>query len=337
MKVLVDKKDIEKQHQAFIKKLDKFKSERIIARTGHKGHSFDAEVCYSKELNIWWYFKGTDPGKSGVRYWNAFGTGKPKPGKLVHIICEINYPESGINKKVAASWVKDGGDVLLVHSGNIGGGRKGIGKNGFIENYNGSFQELDVDGLPNLVTVLGSIKDPRLPHSIANFVREVARVKAVLVGKASGSKPQDPLEKIQHTFNEEFSGTKSYDKEKGKVAVTAYHGLVVNSLKEIISDKGHLVANDQQRDLYIYTKKSEIDTVFEVKTSVTSQTIFTAIGQLFVNNARLKTMPKLVFVIPEKPTTNLAKTLAKLNVKVLVYNWIDNRPTFNNLESVLAC
>ena len=66
---------------------------------------------------------GKCSGKSGIRYWNAFGIGKPIPGKLAHIICEINYPESGLNSRVAANWVKDGNDILLVHNGKIGGGR----------------------------------------------------------------------------------------------------------------------------------------------------------------------------------------------------------------------
>ena len=128
---------------------------------------------------------------------------------------------------------------------------------------------------------------------------------------------------------------KSIKGKKEKISSTVNHGIVVNTLKEIISGKGNLVANDKQRDLYIYTPKAKIVKVFEIKTSLKSQTIFTAVGQLFVNNTRLKPLPKLVYVIPEKPNANLAKTLNKLKISVLVYTWKNGIPQFKNINTIL--
>lgn len=335
MRVVTQKKEIEKLHLKWMAKLEKFASEAIIARTGHKGNSFDKEVLYSKELDIWWDMGGFSEGKSGVRYWNAFGIGKPVPKRIANIICEINYPLEGINKRVAANWVQDGKDFLLVHSGKIGGGRKGVGKMGFIENYNGVFEETDSSDLPKEVTVIGNLKDENLPYQIKNFVYEASRIKDLLVKNETRITSTDPLEKIKHSFNEEFVGTKEYKHRKGKVSATANHGLVVNNLKKLIEEKGVLVANDQQRDLYIYNKKAKIETVFEIKTSLKSQTIFTAVGQLFVNNARLNPVPRLIYVIPEKPNGNLAKTLKKLNIETLVYNLSEGKTTFYKLEKFI--
>ena len=335
MKVIQKKSEVVKLHRQLILQLKKFTSERIDALSGHKGVSYTKKVSYSAELDIWWDIGDTTKGKSGTRYWNAFGIGRPIPNKLTNIICEINYPEEGINKRIAANWVKDGNDVLLVHSGKIGGGRIGIGKNGFIEHYNGVFEEVDLEDLPNEITVIGNLNDPNLAYQIKNFVYEVARIKEVLVNHEKVATPKTALEIIEHSFNEEFVGTKEYKGRKGKISTTANHGLVVNTLKDIISKTGDLVANDQQRDLYIYTNKAAIKTVFEIKTSLKSQTIFTAVGQLFVNNIRLNPMPKLIYVIPEKPNANLAKTLRKLEIEVLVYTWNRGIPQFKNLDNIL--
>jgi len=335
MRVITQEHEVAKLHKKLVKKLNAFSSEKIRALTGHMGNSFETDVYYSEELNIWWDMSGFSEGKSGVRYWNAFGIGKPKPKKLAHIICEMNYPKEGINKRVAANWIQDGNEYLLVHSGKIGGGRKGVGKTGFIENYNGVFEETDSPNLPTEITVIGNLKDENLPYQIKNFVFEAQRIKAVLVNQSYENITTDPLEKIKHSFNEEFVGTKEYKHRKGKVSATANHGLVVNNLKKLIEDKSVLVANDQQRDLYIYNKKAKIETVFEVKTSLKSQSIFTAVGQLFVNNARLKPIPRLIYVIPEKPNNNLTKTLQKLNIETLVYTLAEGKTNFNNLEKYI--
>ena len=335
MRVITDKTEIAKLHERLVSKLKSFSSDKIRALTGHMGNSFEKDVLYSKELDNWWDTGDFSEGKSGKRYWNAFGIGKPKPKKLAHIICEINYPVAGINKRIAANWVEDGKDFLLVHSGKIGGGRKNVGKSGFIENYNGVFEEIDSPDLPNEVTVIGNLKDENLPYQIKNFVYEVSRIKNLLVENEINTSPTDPLEKIKHSFNEEFAGTKEYKHRKGNVSATANHGLVVNNLKKLIEEKGILVANDQQRDLYIYNEKAKIETVFEIKTSLISQSIFTAVGQLYVNNARINPLPKLIYVIQEKPNTNLKKTLQKLNIETLVYTLKDGETTFTKLENIL--
>ncbi|BFP40450.1 hypothetical protein FGF1_12950 [Flavobacteriaceae bacterium GF1] len=333
MKVLTLKKDIKKQHDRLVRLLQPFADEEILALTGHQGNSFNKEVKYSKELDIWWDMGDYSEGNSGVRYWNAFGIGKPKPNKLAYIVCEINYPLEGINKRIAANWVRDGKDMLLVHNGNIGGGRKGVGKSGFIEHYNGTFERVDAEGLSDEVTILGNLNDFQLPYQIKNFVYEVDRIKKLIVQRKFPTEIT-LAEQVKHSFNEEFVGTKEYMGKKGRISVTANHGLVVRHLKEKIEERGWLVANDQQRDLYVYNKKGKIETVFEVKTSFISQTIFTGVGQLYVNSARLNPWPKMIFVIPEKPNRNLTKTFKKLNIKILVYTWDKDKPKFKNIDKI---
>ena len=127
MKIVQDQNKIRRLHAKLKRSLDKYKSEDLQVLTGHKGNSYYVDAAYSKELNIWWDIAGIVEGNSGERFWNAFGIGRPRENKLAHIICEINYPNGGINKRVAAAWVEENGEYVLIHSGKIGGGRKGIG------------------------------------------------------------------------------------------------------------------------------------------------------------------------------------------------------------------
>lgn len=336
MKQITSQQEILKLHEKLKKSLDRHKSEDIETIVGHMGNSNGITVSYSKELNIWWAFDGIAEGKSGHRYWNAFGIHKPEKGVIQNIVCEINYPTSGINTRVAAAWVKEDKNYMLLHSGKIGGGRKGVGKINFIENYNGVFEEIDIDGFFKEVTIIGNLKDKKLPYQIKNFVYEVARIKDLLTSRNEKPKQEDnALDKINKKFNEEFAGIKEYKTPKRTIIATANHGIVVNALKQKIEDKGFLVANNQQRDLYIYNKSSKIETVFEVKTSLSSQSIYTAVGQLYVNSARLEPLPRLIYVIPEQPNENLSITLKKLNIEILVYYWKNDKPYFKNLNKLI--
>jgi len=332
MRIVKDKVEVKYLHRKLMLQLKKFESEKILALSGHKGHGYTKEVSYSSELDIWWDLGSIVEGQADQpRYWNAFGIGKPIPDKVANIICEINYPVEGINKRVAANWVVDGNDVLLVHSGKIGGGRAGIGKTAFIEHYSGIFEETDIEDLPQEITVIGKLDDKSLAYQIKNFIYEVARIKDLIVNK----KTPKLVNKALHSFNEEFVGIKEYKNKREKISATVNHGLIVKTLKDILAARKKMVANDQQRDLYIYSTDARIRTVFEIKTSLSSQTIFTAVGQLYVNNIRIKPLPKLIYVIPEKPNKNLMKTLAELKIDVLIYSWKEGKPQFKKIDNLL--
>lgn len=334
MKLITEKIEIKKLQKKLESSLGQYATEKISVLTGHMGNSLHVDAFYSEELNIWWYFDISE-GKSGVRYWNAFGIGKPKVNKLSNIICEINYPIEGINKRVAVVWVKEGNEYVLLHSGKIGGGRVGIGKVAFQDKYLGEFKEFPLEELFGKYTEIGNLKNPSLPHQIKLFVEEVARIKNEIVNNsASNNRVDDPLEKLKTTYNDEFSGTKEYFGKETTIISNCNHGLVANGLKKILAEKGFLVANDQQRDLYIYDNSPKITHVFEIKTALNSQIIFTAVGQLMVNNIRIEPAPKLIFVVPEKLKTNLAKTLKKLNIEELVYTFKNNNPIFKDLEKI---
>ena len=121
LRVVHDEKLIRKYAKRFARSFRPFQDETIKVRLGHQGASFPARISWSKKLGIWFFCKTTE----GVRHWNAFGTGRPHEGSHLPITAEINFPWSGIDRKMGAVFATDGwGRVYAVHRGKIGGGKK---------------------------------------------------------------------------------------------------------------------------------------------------------------------------------------------------------------------
>ncbi len=93
--------------------------------------------------------------------------------------------------------------------------------------------------------------------------------------------------------------------------------------------------NDSNRDLFIH-QKQKITIIFEIKTTTTTQNIYTAVGQLIIYSIPVKTEAKLVIVIPEKLNKVVETRLARLGIKPLYYLWRNGFPHFPELDSLIA-
>jgi hypothetical protein len=334
MQVIESESDIKIQHETFFGLLEKYKNGETDIIIGHKGRSWPVTVPYSKELGIWWYNEIVK-GKSGDRYWNAYGLGIPVPNKLNNIVCEINYPVSGINPRIAAVWVKEGADITLIHNGKIGGGKKGIGKTALQDMYEGEFNEVDSDALKGRFTPIGCLTNPRLPYQVEHFVREVYRIKKhVTTGVVNMGPKVLSTKKLKTTFSDEFFGTKTFY-GKQKISQTCDHGLVVRSLKETLEKKGFNVSNDRARDLFIFDNVPECIHAFEIKTTTDSQSVYTAVGQLLINNLRVRPKPKMTFVAPEDINVNTLEILSDLSISFVTYSWNKSMAVFSDLDKIL--
>jgi len=172
---LIDKEsEIKNAQTLFETILEKFSHEKIITITGHKGENWDTQVLWSDSLGIWYCFEILE----NSRYWNAFGIGKPGPGKQANIVCEINFPIKRIDRRVSGAFVKDNsGEIFVIQRGRIGGGRPGIGKNLFEKNYAGKRVEINDGGDEKIVALIGSLNSPSFPERVSKFVFEVERIK----------------------------------------------------------------------------------------------------------------------------------------------------------------
>jgi hypothetical protein len=104
---------------------------------------------------------------------------------MVGLVCEVNSPFEGANRRVAGVFVRDSsGTLYLAHSGRVGGGRRGIGKEAFRAFFtDGDVREVQwPSGTVTETLVVGRLDDDRLPASVARFVRTVERFKQAVVG-----------------------------------------------------------------------------------------------------------------------------------------------------------
>lgn len=183
MEIVSDEKEIVSMQRRFEEKLKSVADEEYEITLGWMGGSITEKAYYSKELGIWFAF---DKGEN--RYWNAFGLGKPKLQGSNSIVVEINFAFAGIDRRIAGSFVKDNGRVLVCHRGRIGGGRPDIGFRAFWDQYTGETITLDGERF----ALVGDINSEDFPERVKNFVIEVNRIKS-LIGE-SGELYQEVIE-----------------------------------------------------------------------------------------------------------------------------------------------
>lgn len=302
---------------------------------GHKGFSGEMVVSWHRKLGIWIHFAHDCPGEAGKeRYWCAYGVDVPKPNSMVNITAEINMYKKWNDRKVAAAFAKNpDGDVYLIHTGKVGGGRTGIGKETFRDYFPGSDQYVSVrwpDGVYSDEICIGKVGDRLLLNNVSHFVKEVDKFKTLVTqGKLPETESVEPLE--GPNFTPEFSGKRKKYTLNGSVEANCTHGQVVSALNSELKSKGHKTASDRSRDLFIL-KGKKVNVLFEVKTDLTTTSIYGAIGQLMYHGAAQKSEPKRVLVVPGKPGKKTQKILQKLGIKIVEYTWHRDLPVFKKLN-----
>lgn len=101
---------------------------------------------------------------------------------MLDITCEINSPIEGKNWLIAGAFARDdAGKRYYLHSGRVGGGRKGIGREAFLAEYTGTSEPVMwPDGSQRPMIVLGALDDPGLVTQIAAFVHHVNKFKEAI-------------------------------------------------------------------------------------------------------------------------------------------------------------
>ena len=155
-------------------------------------------MYWISDLGIWYM---RDSLVDDNRYGNGFGTDEPEEGENRTIICEINSPLDGIDRRIAGAFARDPlGNYYLVHRGKLGGN---YSKKVFMENYRGEWTEVVDGNQTSGVVVIGKI-DESIPEKIRDFVYEVKRIKE------GSSNLRDMILKVLQGYsdarNEPFTG-----------------------------------------------------------------------------------------------------------------------------------
>ena len=185
MKLITDRDEIAKAQNAFANSITSKSSSMIPVSIGYQSGHYTTEVHWSLELGFWAYF-GYPPGEKspGERYWNVFGLGRPSG--MVSIVCEINPPVQGINRRAAGGFAKEpSGQIHLIHRG-ILNARGRIEKEFVYRNFRGNFVYINDVGQRSKVIDIGNLLDGDFPKSLRDFIFEVDRVKDIVRSQRGG-------------------------------------------------------------------------------------------------------------------------------------------------------
>ncbi len=325
---VTEKKEIEKCQKILIKNFKSEFSERKTSVVGYSGGSFETELICNKNGN--WFSSNCFEGSAIPRYWNAFGT--KIVGISQSIVVEINPPLEGYSRKVSGLFAKDEatGEYFILHSGKIGGGKIGIGKKAFSNWYRGKWVDvLFPDGAIDELILVARLSSKSFSKQVMSFVIEVEEFKnAVTSGKLTRQVPKV----FGSAFSPEFHG-----KKKGKRSeifeYESFHGLVVNKLEVHIKEELGVgkfnIFNTKNIDLAVSLGNS-LKFVYEVKSSVNSQSIYTAIGQLFCHSYG-HAEAKMVLVIPDGELDDDSKNIIiGLGICIKTYRITEGIVEFNN-------
>jgi hypothetical protein len=243
---------------------------------------------------------------------------------LSSIDCEVNVAPNGIDRTVSGAFaVDESGGYFLVHRGRIGGGRKGIGKQLFLNNYRGKLLTMQSGSQTEDVALVGAMESERFAEQLANFVEQVRKMKLLRKYGSTLILPRAKLKTLE--YNPEFTGKKTSYSTKSQIETEADHGLIVDELERQLGSRGFQTGNRGFVDLYA-RKRGRAALVFEVKTSDDLGSCYTATGQLLFNSIRLGGNPKKIGVFPDTIRNSTRDILSSIGVSCITYRWRNNRP-----------
>lgn len=321
--VVEDKNEIERLYRKFNKQLNKRFTERITCWVGYPSGANEDTVGYSRKLNLW-----VSVQELHSRFWNGFGIGEPIEGRNNSLSGEINFPYEGINRQIAGAFAKEeDGKILVLHRGKIGGGKKGVGKWAFVENFRGDFV-IAIDGdRETEFCLVGELDSPLLPEQVGNFIYEINRIKKLI----SKGEQDDFSDVSNYSFTEEKSGKSKSGSSEHEIVRT--HGIIVNALATELTRRNFKTGNNRNMDLFIHDGKN-ISTLFEIKTSLSTQSLYSAVGQLLIYSIPLK-KAGLIFVTPDKLKQHVEKKLESWGISVVYYTWDNETVVFEGLNNIL--
>ena len=288
---------------------------------GFPGGNVDVDLYSEGYGELWVAFGGVSKDAAIPRYWNAYGVYEPHQSTQ-SITVEINIALTSNSAQVAGFFAKDNetGDIFLMHSGKIGGGRSGIGKSAFLVWSKAKLVEVSAgDRQFRSGIAVGKISDPDLAGRIWTFVQGVFRFKEQA---ASGALSTDAFKQQVEEFerySKEFSGKKR-GSHGGRFEYLTYHGDIVQKLydeKTLRLAKGEKVFNSNLIDLFV-KRNGVLSEVYEVKTGVGRQMLYTAIGQLLTHatNGRDDVAKVLVLPSEEEIPADIGRAISHLGISI---------------------
>ena len=326
LKVISDQPAIKKYAGQFAKKFKPFIDEEIKVKLGHQGAGFPAKVLWSKSLGIWKFSRAIKE----VRYWNAFGVGKPGASSVLSIASEINFPWKQIDRKTGGAFAEDAwGNVFVIHRGKIGGGKKGVGKSLFEHNYRGVWSFMEDGDSISQVAVIGALNSPRFALQAAQFVGKIEILKST-----AAPSTQTEMNFSEISFREDLVGSAPCSAED-EISPACDHDLVVGEFAAFLQRKKIKIGNDTESELFaVDPSENRISHIFKVLTDTKEKNVLAAAAKLLLQTSAAALNPLPVLVLPEDKMSHYEQELKRINVSVIGFHWQEEKVVFSGLEKI---
>jgi hypothetical protein len=326
LKVIEEQPAIKKYAGQFNKKFKSFIDEEIKVKLGHQGAGFPAKVLWSKSLGIWKFSRTVKE----VRYWNAFGVGKPGASSVLSIASEINFPWAQIDRKTGGAFAEDAcGNVFVIHRGKIGGGKKGVGKSLFEHNYRGVWSFMEDGDSISQVAVIGALNSPRFALQAAQFVKKIEILKST-----AAPSTQTEMNFSEISFREDLVGSAPILAED-EISLACDHDLVVGSLAALLQRQKIKIGNDTESELFtVDPSENRISYIFEVLTDTKEKNVLAAAAKLLLQTSAAALNPLPVLILPEDKVNSYAQELQRINISVIGFHWQEEKVVFSGLDKI---
>lgn len=320
--LLETKEEIAKAHRKLVATIHREFNRKVIRDIGYPaGATREVEVYTNGH---YWFFTFNGSDHSISRQFNWFGLYNPSEVDL-HISVEINTPIQGRTGQIAGFFARDNetGAIYLMHSGGVGGGTKGVGKEAFLAWRNDSLEEVvDSIGGKRTGVVVMPIEGVAAIRSAIRYIDIVAEFKkAVREGKIHTPEFQEKQKNFADFYSESYG--MRVGKRSEEIDYLSRHGEVVDALHDWRKSnslvKGSRLVKSQLIDLGIEVTKDLVE-VYEVKTDTNRSTLYAAIGQLMVHGTADRC--RRVIVVPEDEpikAEDIIDALRRLKIELLKF------------------
>ena len=179
LKQIISKSQISKCQNIMKKTLINSLPNSDIYTIGYHSGSIESRIYSGREI----WFSPNISHTEDKKYWNGFGLSENlSKTKSNSITVEINILQNGSNDMIAGAFVKniETGRIYLTHSGKVGGGRKGIGKNAFIKWYKKPTQSISVGNKKTKqVIIISELNSKSFTKDLSEFIKNVAKFKII--------------------------------------------------------------------------------------------------------------------------------------------------------------
>jgi hypothetical protein len=171
LKIIENESEIAESQKKFVEIFKNAADKIVSGKAGFQGGQEEGNFYWSNKLGIWLCSRKIETS----RYWNGFGVEEPEEDSGHTIICEINFPLTGIRRSVAGAFAKDESEnIYVIHRGKLGGN---FSKVFFEENYEGEWTSVQDGDRKTDVVVIGRLDDPMLPEKVRDFVLMIDKMK----------------------------------------------------------------------------------------------------------------------------------------------------------------